>query len=575
MQVRYMRCVRVGPATASHLGWWDALAPTPGLWNKVQTNIALARRPLRDVTIENQLPGTIVRWCLTANPLRVEIDPGVSAGEYSPQVLLKPGPTAYGVFEEYTTQTSAARAQTRASVWDNIQPFKWIGIRVTTLDREVTKARGETTEEGQGRKFEFESVEPWHQPVDGALLLDELVAYYRRFLVLPEYAAEAIGLWSLHTYLLDVIYTTPYLAFLSPEKRCGKTRGLVALSFVCAKPLLNTSISPAALFRIIEKHAPTMLVDEFDTFLKNDELRGILNAGYTRDTAKVPRCVGDDHEPREFSVWGAKAFALIGKLPSTLEDRTIVIPMKRKLLNEKVDRLRSRCRDQVKPLRQKCVRFAADIRLQIQQAEPPLPEELNDRGQDIWEPLLAIADVAGGNWPKRARQAAVALSGGDGADDDSFNVQLLADIRKVFTVKPYDRIPTVELIDALIGMEERPWGEANRGKPITARWLAAKLKLFGIVRGTKRSGGSTFKGYTLAQFVDVFQRYVVSNRSQGHNVETARVSEEFKEVTNQSCDLFENGLEANKDGGCDPVTFSDGENEAVDETKPRSWRVRI
>jgi putative DNA primase/helicase len=238
-------------------------------------------------------------------------------------------------------------------------------------------------------------VEPWPEPVDGAFLLDELMAYYWRSLVLPEYAAEAISLWSLHTYLVDVIYTTPYLAFLSPEKRCGKTRGLVALSFVCANPLLNTSISPAALFRIIEKHAPTMLIDEFDTFLQNDELRGILNAGYTRDTAKVPRCVGDDHEPREFSVWGPKAFALIGKLPSTLEDRTIVIPMKRKLPGEKVDRLRSRDREWLKPLRQKCVRFASDIRLQIQQAEPPLPEELNDRGQDIWESLLAIADVAG------------------------------------------------------------------------------------------------------------------------------------------------------------------------------------
>lgn len=169
----------------------------------------------------------------------------------------------------------------------------------------------------------------------------------------------------------------------------------------------------------------------------------------------------------------------------------------------------------------------------------------------------------------------MALSGGDGANDDSFNVQLLADIREVFTAKLCDRIPTVELIEALIGMDERPWGEANRGKPITTRWLAAKLKPFGIARGTKRSGASTFKGYTLAQFVDVFQRYLGSNRSQGHNVETARVSEEFEEVTNHSCDLFENGTKANNDGGCDPVTFSDGENEAVDETKPRSWRARI
>jgi len=128
-------------------------------------------------------------------------------------------------------------------------------------------------------------------------------------------------------------------------------------------------------------------------------------------------------------------------------------------------------------------------------------------------------------WPKRARAAALALSGCEDAEGDSVRVQLLADIRDVFEAKQCDRLPTVELIDTLIAMDERPWGEANRGKAITPRWLASRLRPFEILRGTKRSGDSTFKGYERDQFADTFKRYLTplplgSPLRMGHTVTT-------------------------------------------------------
>jgi hypothetical protein len=108
---------------------------------------------------------------------------------------------------------------------------------------------------------------------------------------------------------------SPLLALTSPEKRCGKTTTLSLLTRLVPRPLLSSNISPAALFRIVEKYCPTLLIDEADSFLRDkEELRGILNSGHTRDAAYVVRTVGDDKEPCRFSTWAPKAVALIGRL---------------------------------------------------------------------------------------------------------------------------------------------------------------------------------------------------------------------------------------------------------------------
>jgi putative DNA primase/helicase len=352
---------------------------------------------------------------------------------------------------------------------------------------------------------------PWPQAVDGAGLLSDIEAAILAHAVLPEGAAVAMGLWILHTYCLDAAAITPRLAIVSPTKRCGKTTVLKLLGALACKPLAAASLTPAVLYRVVEAFAPTILVDEADTFLaEQDELRGILNAGHDRHSAVVPRCVGDDFEPKVFRVFGAVAIAAIGKLPDTLMDRSVVIEMKRKAPAEKLQKLRRRQREALAALPRQCARWAADSIKALGDREPHLPDELDDRAADNWEPLLAIAEQVGGPWPARARATALLLSGGrsDSAETGDAGVQLLADVRAVFADGVSDRTTTKSLLAALTELEGRPWAEWNRGRPITPRQLGTLLGRFGIKPGTIRVGDTTPKGYVLSDLVDAFGRYL-------------------------------------------------------------------
>src|SRR5437763_2936852 len=137
---------------------------------------------------------------------------------------------------------------------------------------------------------EHRPIERWPEPVDGKLLLDGLVAVLKRFVVLPKWAAETLALWILHTYAFDLRNISTYIGIESPQKQCGKTTLLTLLSQLVSRPEIAANISPPAFFRVIEETRPTLLIDEGDTFLKrNGELRGILNAGDTLETAYVVR----------------------------------------------------------------------------------------------------------------------------------------------------------------------------------------------------------------------------------------------------------------------------------------------
>jgi putative DNA primase/helicase len=198
------------------------------------------------------------------------------------------------------------------------------------------------------------------------------------------------------------------------------------------RPLFASNISPSATFRVIEAFAPTLIIDEADSFLReNEELRGVINSGHTRTTAYVIRCVGQDFEPKRFSTWAAKAIAGIGRLSDTIMDRSIVLELRRKLPQEKIDRLRHADPGLFETLARKLFRFGKDHCVEIGLARPHLPEALNDRARDNWEPLLAIADLAGGHWPAEARRAALELSA-EKPDDRSMAEELLADIRNIF-----------------------------------------------------------------------------------------------------------------------------------------------
>jgi putative DNA primase/helicase len=358
----------------------------------------------------------------------------------------------------------------------------------------------------------FSDPQAWPEPVDGAALLDQLRATIERHVVVPPHTPAAAALWIMHAWTLDAFSISPILLIRSPTKRCGKSTLLIVLRSLVPRPLIASSASTAVIFRAIEAYRPTFLLDEVDVWMKsNDELRGVLNGGHTRSTAQVFRCVGEQHEIRAFSTFCAKALAGIGRLVDTLEDRSIIVPMKRKLLDDRFEKLRSdRFEQATLDPRRKCLRWAKDNLEVLRSADPDMPATLNDRAADNWRPLIAIADVAGGDWPKAGREAALALS--VESDEGTVPIQLLADVRLIFQQSQLDRIKSVKLVETLHLMEERSWhAYGKRGKPITPAQLARLLDAFDIKPKTIRIGPEekdTSKGYQLEQFEDAFSRYL-------------------------------------------------------------------
>ena len=360
--------------------------------------------------------------------------------------------------------------------------------------------------------------EPWPTAVDGAALLEEIAATFTRYVAMPTGADAALALWTVHAHAHAAASISPVLAITSPEKRCGKTTLLELLSALVPRPLPASNLTPATVFRAVEKWSPTLLVDEADTFLtENVELRGVLNSGHRRSLAFVVRSVGDDFEPRRFATWAPKAVALIGRLPDTLADRSIEIRMRRRTAEEHVERLRLDRLGDLEPLRRRAWTWARHNVQQLEVADPELPEGLHDRARDNWRPLTAIADLAGGAWPRRARMAARVLSG-DVEDEESLGVRLLADVRRVLEGYRGDRIRSRELVDRLVALEEAPWSE-YKGRGLSTHSLANFLRPFSISSAKHRFADGAFNGYQLAEFEEAWRRYLTHPPPGDHPVE--------------------------------------------------------
>lgn len=366
-----------------------------------------------------------------------------------------------------------------------------------------TAKAGENMSEG---KTDFVDVEPYKDPVDAVKLLNDIAFTVKRFIVCSDKVVDAVTLWIAMTWYIDVLQVAPLAVIMAPEKRCGKSQLLFLIGRLVRRAIAAGNITSAALFRVIDAWNPTLLLDEADTFLcRNKELLGVLNCGHTRNSAYILRVVDD--EPTKFSVFGAKAIAGIGRLTETLMDRSIVFELRRKLPHESTERLRYAEPDLFETLAAKLARFAIDHREQVRTARPALPEQLNDRAQDNWEPLLAIADIVGGEWPVRARQAAVSISGGN-SSTRSVGEELLRDIQSIFAEKGVDRVFSKNLIENLCADEERPWASFDRGKSISPRQVSSQLHEYGILPRSVRIGSATAKGYMVDQFEEAFQRYL-------------------------------------------------------------------
>jgi Protein of unknown function (DUF3631)/RepB DNA-primase from phage plasmid len=389
------------------------------------------------------------------------------------------------------------------------QEAKKLGIKVDTLDREVAELRAQNAADKDF--LPHWTVEPWGEQVDGAALLDALRAHFKRYVVLPEHADVALGLWTLNTWVFESFDIAPYLSITSPTRRCGKTVLMTMLYWLCRRGKKSDSMSKPAIYRSVDTERPTLVLDEVGWVLDpKDERQGILCGGFERN-GFVEVCEGEGTSitTRLFSTFCPKAFGLIGQLTATLTDRSIVIPMRRKTPAEKAERLRRRDTEEHAQLRRRCLRWATDNAEALARMTPPGLTPLDDRANDLWEPLLAIADRAGGEWPERARKSALVLSGGGARGEDNQGVELLADIKKAFDAGRLAEMPTKTLITAL-GMDtERPWATYAKGEPITDRQLAKLLKPFGIISTTVHPPDAPHaKGYRRADFEDAWERYL-------------------------------------------------------------------
>jgi putative DNA primase/helicase len=443
---------------------------------------------------------------------------------------------------------------------------KRLGMRTPILDKLVDAERREAGDDGkQGHALTLPEPKPWSDPVDGAVLLHDLAVTIRRYVVMPEHSADATALWAVHTYMLDALQISPRLAITSPEKGCGKTTLLDVLTPLLWRPLpiANTTASP--IFRAIEIQRPALLIDEADTFLgENEELRGILNSGHRRG-GSVLRTVGDDFEPRQFSTYSACSIALIGRLPGTLTDRSIAIELQRRLDSESIESFRSDRTAHLDELASKAARWAADNLEGLSMADPAMPPGVFNRVADNWRPLLAIADIAGGEWPQRARRALDAIRAV--AEDDSIRVQLLTDINAAFAQRGADRLPSGDLVEALIAVEGRPWAEWKAGKPLSQNSLARLLKPLKIRPDGIRTGDRTPKGYYLAQFEDAFRRYLLQeggfqpqHRNKADEMGTSSI---FQPQQRNRVLRFEKCDKPNNDGLCCGVAVGEGDTTAA------------
>jgi putative DNA primase/helicase len=318
-----------------------------------------------------------------------------------------------------------------------------------------------------------------------------------------------------------------------------------------------------------------LLIDEAETFtVNNDELRGILNSGHARDTASVIRLVGDSHEPRLFSTWAPKAIASIGKLAATLRDRSIVLSMQRKNPGDRVEKLRSREDDgEFRDLRRKAIRWRTDNIEALRVARPKLPDSLNDRAADNWEPLLAIADRAGGQWPDLARAAAMGLSEAAEGDTSSNRIQLLSDTQRIFSDLKVDRIASKALVAELVADEDGPWvAYGKSARPITPRLVARLLSDFGIHPQQIRVGELTLKGYRREAFSGVWERYLPAFSSETtKQTSDIRNLDSFRnETLNQivSVTKLHNPLNHNKSFGVSDKNHPEGPD-------PDSWSYHL
>lgn len=392
-----------------------------------------------------------------------------------------------------------------------------LGWRASVLDAELKKASPPRDDEsGSGDMPEaIETVEPWPDPVDGAALAEEIRVQLKAHVIFGASGdSDAATLWILGSYLMDTWRLWPRLLVTSPTKACGKSTLLEVIDAMAHRGFIVSNASPAAIFRAIEAWKPTLLLDEADTWMKqNEELAGVLNSGHTRRTARVIRVqeVHGEHLPTAFSTWCPMAIAGIGSQRDTLMSRSIVIGLRRKLPEESVQRLPFDLHTQLLRLRRQAARWAADneVRLGAMATEPPACGD--DRMQDNFTPLWRIAQAIGDVWPERIAAAYAAQAIAQDDDAEPAGIMMLRDIAEIFASRGADRIATSDIVGDLIVMEERPWVEWRHGRTLSAQSMAKQMKPFGVKARVLKLNGASARVYLRSEVEAAAARYTAAN----------------------------------------------------------------
>jgi Protein of unknown function (DUF3631) len=336
-----------------------------------------------------------------------------------------------------------------------------------------------------------------------------------------------VALWILHTYVLLAAFDfTPYLNVWSASKGCGKSRLLEVLKLLVDRPWYTMRTTASALMRKVATEV-TLLLDERDATFGSKEygeaVRGILNSGFTREgkASLSEKDSSGNYVATDYPVFGAKAISGIGLLFETVADRSFSILMLKRPPHIKVEKFRlsgstgREIQATSELLRKRCERWSAQNLEPLRDADPALPEGLDDRGADISLPLIAIADRCEGEWPTKARSSVLELRGAHLAADTSATVELLSDIREIFKTRGMDceKISTMALLTALTASGKR-WAKCDHGHPLTDRGLAEMLRGLDITPRNVRIAGLVLKGYPRQDFKDALAAYLPNDETQ-------------------------------------------------------------
>lgn len=480
------------------------------------------------------------------------------------------------------------RASRRAELAEKL---KALGIPHADAQRMLSAAfNKDTTESGEPERFAIEKVVLCAEPVIGSAILESLARLFSRFVALPDGADVVIALWVMYSYVFDLFDHAPYLAITSPTKRSGKTTTQTIISALVQRGLSAESVTPAVLFRVIEQHQPTLILDEVDRVPHDSDIWQILNSGHNRN-GRVLRLVGDDHEPKAFSTFCPKSLAYIrssrSNVSDTVEDRSIRIVLQRQTRIERRPKLRTRELEAVaEPLRGQLAHWAYEMRT-AGDKPPEAPSELDDRAADSWEPLLAVAEACGSQWLEVARRLAVQLSCDRAAEEaDDKGVLLLRDLGDLLADGRLRPDPVAggfagsEIVSVLQQLDDRPWRHWTKsGNPLSETWLAKLLKPFGAEPAQAGPRTKRVKRYPEDKLRSAIERYAEASgaeeggervqnrettRSPAHRPKTDPVSDSPQRGEGVS-DL--NPLTGGSERGTDPLTEEDNANPATIPTR--------